>query len=213
MKPFYWLSATILKIYFKIFHRIKIYGREHAHRSEAIIAPNHTSYLDPPILGASWPYELHYLAKESLFHVPILSFLIRRLNTHPVTGNVADITSLKLIGNLIQEHHQVAIFPEGERSFNGELGPLKTGISMLALRYQCPIIPVYIHGPFKIWNRFRRFPKLYGKIICIFGTPITLEEFRSLHKKEAQQALTNKLAESIENLRHWYEEGAHGSPP
>ena len=202
-----------MKIYFLLFHRLKVYGLDNAYKSGAIIAPNHTSNYDPPIISASWPNELHYLAKEALFHVPIISFLIRHLNTHPVSGSATNVSSMKMIGKILQQGKQVMIFPEGERSFDNKLCPLKTGIAMLALRHQCAIIPTYIHGTFKIWSRIQRFPKLHGKIVCVFGTPIIIEEFSSLHKKEAQQAITEKLAKKIENLRLWYEEGAHGIPP
>lgn len=199
--------------FFKLFYRHKIYGLEHFYTRAAIIASNHSSFYDPPILSLSWPEEVHFLAREGLFKNPLFGGLIRKLNAHPVSGDVGDVKVFKLICKLLGEGKKIILFPEGKRGNTDALGELKSGIAMLIARSQSAVIPAYIFGSFAIWNRFHKFPKLWGHTACVFGTPILWSEFSHLDKKEAQKALTQKLAKSINNLRAWYEKGAKGVPP
>lgn len=213
MKPFYWLVRNFFKLCFKMFYRHKVYGLEHFIQGRGIIAPNHTSFFDPPIIAASWPEEISFLARKSLFASPIFGHMISNLNAYPVDGTTQDLSSIKLVCKLLSENKKVVIFPEGIRSRNGELGTIKSGIGMLSLRCQAPVIPVYISGVFYIWNRFRKFPKLTGNMACIFGSPIDWQAFTHLSKKEAQEALSMSVKQAIAQLKIWYENGAIGSPP
>ena len=200
-------------IFFKLVYRHRVYGYNHFYEKAAIIAANHSSFYDPPILAISWPEEVHFLAREGLFKNPLFGGLIRNLNAHPVSRDATDIGVFKLICRLLAEGKKIILFPEGKRGKSEALEQLKPGIAMLIARSQSAIIPAYIHGTFAIWDRCRRFPKLWGKTACVFGTPIEWAEFAHLDKKQAQEALLLKLKESIESLREWYLEGAKGSPP
>jgi len=213
MKPFYRFAHIIVRAFLKCLYRLKVYGLENVQSSGAIIASSHVSFYDPPIIAASWPQELHFLAREPLFHVPVLSFLIRHLNSHPVSGDQTDIKSFRTLCNLINSGKQVVIFPEGERSYDGEILPMKNGVAMLALRCDAPIVPTYIHGAFEVWDRMKSLPKPWGHFTCVFGTPISPKSFASMPKKEAQLALSKKMGESIAALKKWVEEGSKGTPP
>lgn len=204
MKAFYYFARSIAKGFIKTFYRHKIYGIENLIPGGAIIAPNHTSFLDPPIIGISWPEEIYFLARQGLFKTPILSTIIKNLNTYPVSGTAQDLSSLKLVVRLLQEQKKVVIFPEGHRSTNGSMLEIKSGIGMLAQRSRCPIIPAYIHGSFEIWNRSQSFPRPWGKTACVFGPPIHWESFSHLDKKEAQEAIAKEVKEKIEGLRLWF---------
>jgi cytidylate kinase len=197
----------------KIFYRLKIYGLEHYYPRGAILAANHTSFFDPPIVSASWPEEVHFLARKTLFRNPFFGALIRNLNTHPVSGDAGDITVMKTILSLLEEGKKVVLFPEGTRSKNGELQPLKPGISMLISRTKSAIIPVYIGGAYQVWGRNHKLPRLFGKVSCVFGTPISWESFSHLDKKEAQKKIAERLTASILALKQWLEDGAQGTPP
>jgi 1-acyl-sn-glycerol-3-phosphate acyltransferase len=212
MKPFYYITRLLLKGIGFILYRHKVYGTEHFIEGGAIIAPNHASFLDPPIIAVSWPEEIYFLGRQGLFERPILRTLIRHLNTYPVSGTFQDLGSLKLVFQLLREQKKVVIFPEGRRSEDGKVADIKSGIGMLAQRSQCPIIPTYIHGSYDVWNRRRPFPRLWGKTACVFGPPIYWERFKHFGKKEAQEAIAVEVKESIEKLRRWYEAGAKGIP-
>lgn len=200
-------------LFFKILYRHKVYGLKHVYKGSAIIAANHTSFYDPPILAISWPQEVHFLARESLFKYTLFGLFIRKLNSHPVQGDTSNIRAFKAIQELLASGKKVILFPEGTRAYQNQLGELKSGVAFLVLRSQTVVIPAYIHGTFSIWNRGKKLPKLWGKTVCVFGSPISYQEFQDLDKKQAQKVLTGRLAESIQNLRAWYEGGAEGEPP
>lgn len=213
MKFFYRSVKSFFNLFFKLFYHHKVYGLEHFIQGKGILASNHTSFFDPPIIAASWPEEISFLARNTLFSHPIFGHMISKLNAYPVTGTTQDLSSIKLVCHLLSENKKMAIFPEGIRSSNGELGPIKSGIGMLALRCQAPIIPVYISGAYTIWNRFQKYPKFSGKMACIFGSAIDWQTFNHFGKKEAQEALSLSVGQAIEQLKIWYETGAVGSPP
>ncbi len=199
--------------YFKVLYRHKVYGRENFYEGAAIIAANHSSFYDPPILAISWPEEVHFLAREGLFKNPLFGGFIRKLNAHPVSGDASDIGVFKLVCSLLAQGKKIILFPEGKRGDNEDLDALKQGIAMLVSRSKSAVVPAYIFGTFSIWSRFRKLPKFWGKTVCVYGSPILWSEFAHLEKKEAQKALTEKLAKSINDLRTWYERGAKGTPP
>ena len=214
--PMSWLYRVILFLawsFFKIFYRHRVHGQENLYTDAAIIAGNHSSYYDPPILAISWPEEVHFLAREGLFKNPLFGGLIRKLNAHPISGDASDIGVFKLVCKLLAEGKKIILFPEGKRGDTEDLDALKPGIALLVSRSKSAVIPAYIHGTFKIWPHFRKAPKFWGHTACVFGSPILWSEFAHLDKREAQKALTEKLAESINALKQWYIKGAKGTPP
>lgn len=212
--PFLYRIVLFLAwVFFKVFYRHRVYGLEHYYEASAIIAANHTSFYDPPVLSISWPQEVHFLARETLFKNRLFGGLIRRLNSHPVSGDAGDIVVFKTICSLLNEGKKIILFPEGTRSDDGTLRELKSGIALLVARSKSAVIPAYIHGTSTIWGRNRKFPKLWGKTACVFGSALRWEEFAHLDKKEAQKQLTEKLKTAILSLQEWYENVREGSPP
>lgn len=212
-KKFYVCIIFLTRLIFKAFYRHHVYGLEHFTKSAAIFAPNHTSYLDPPIIAISWPGEIHFLARESLFKPFLFGSVIRALNSHPVSGDVSDVSVFKTIIEILKSKKQIVLFPEGKRSSEDALGKIKPGIGMFVMRSNAVIIPTYIHGAYEVWNRMRKLPKFFGKTACVFGSSIKWEPFSHLSKKEAHLAIAEKLTESMEALRKWYKDGAEGIPP
>jgi 1-acyl-sn-glycerol-3-phosphate acyltransferase len=213
IKLLYPFILSLAKAYYWICFRHKVYGREHFYKGGAIIAANHTSYLDPPIVAISWPEEVHFLARDTLFDHFGFGSLIRALNAHPVSGDVSDVSVFKTICRLLKEGKKVVLFPEGERSYTDEMGEIKAGIGLLVTRSHAAIVPAYIHGARKAWQRGKPLPKLLGKTICVFGTAIRAEEFAHLEKRAAHQAIADRVTESILALKKWYLDGAKGTPP
>ena len=205
----YWMA----RIFFKTCFRLKIYGLEHLRPGAGIVASNHTSHYDPPVLSISCPEEVHFLAKESLFNIPLLGRLIRVLNSHPVSRSATDASTFRNLIQLLREGKKVILFPEGTRSVDGELRPLERGLSFIVAKGRCPIFPAYIDGTFSAWSSTRKFPKLFGKISVVFGTPIEWREFEGLDKREAERQLTERATQSFRDLKSWLEQGAHGTPP
>lgn len=193
--------------FFKIVYRHTIYGAGDFYPGAAILAANHVSFYDPPLLSISSPYEVHFLARKTLFDWPLFGKLIRRLNAHPVSGKAQDIAVFKTIVQLMREGKKVIIFPEGTRSSDGNLQTIKPGISLIIGRTGAAVIPAYLHGTFSVWPRKRKLPKLFGKTACVFGKPLHFS------KETPQEEIAQSIHDAIAGLRAWYENGAKGELP
>lgn len=213
MKPLYYTLRTLTKGIFKVFYRQEVFGLSHLPHGPTLIAPSHASYYDPIIIGVAIPEEIHFLAKQELFTLPVFTWIIKRLNAHPISGTTSDLKSFRLIGELIKQRKKVVIFPEGLRTPDGEIAPIKPGIGMLAQRNNCSILPVYIHGAFEVWPVARRFPKPFGKIAVVIGSPIIPQNYWSSDKKRAQDEIAQAVDLKLRALKRWYLEGAIGDPP
>lgn len=213
MKWPYWVIYSMAKLFFKLFFRLRILGIEHFRPGPGILAANHTSNFDPPVLSVSCPEEVHFLAKASLFKIPLLGSLIRILNSHPVSSQGLDPKTFKQLFSLLHEQKKVIVFPEGQRSKTGTLQPFERGIGFIALKSGTPIFPCYIQGTFDAWPRGKKCPKLFGKITCVFGTPIDPTHFTGIDKKETEQNISQATAHALHQLKKWLDEGAQGTPP
>ncbi len=213
MKWSYRLIHSLAHFFFRAFFRLKVYGKEHLRPGAGLLIANHTSNYDPPVLSSSCPDEVHFLAKESLFQVPLLGSLIRILNAHPVSRSSSDLHVLKEMIQMLSQGKKLIVFPEGKRSPDGTLHPFERGFSFLSMKAKCPIFPAYIQGTYEAWPIHRKIPRLFGKIVCVFGSPIEWDDFEDLPKKEAEEALQKRCFEAISALKEWIDEGAKGSSP
>ena len=132
-------------------------GRQHvARKGGLLVASNHISFWDPPMIGAALPREVHFLAKEELFHTPGLGWLIRSLNAIPIRRGVADLSGLARALEVLRQGEALLMFPEGSRMRDGELHPSRPGVGMMAVQADVSIVPCYISGsnrPARWWRR------------------------------------------------------------
>ena len=194
----YWLTCTVVYILLRFFYRLKVEGIENIPKGSCLIASNHSSYLDPPIVASSCPPQMHLLARASLFRFPIFGPFIRNVNAHPVDTSGEDVQALRVVLNLLKEDNKVLIFPEGGRSFTSEWLPFKQGLAMLSLHSGKPILPAVIEGAHEIWPKAQKLPKLFGQIKISFLPPIYPDAFKGMPKKEAQKALTDHLYQTMQ---------------
>lgn len=214
MKFFYWITKNFFYLFFKVFYHLKIYGLERIPKGAAVLAANHASFFDPPVISASMDDEVYFLARSSLFEKNFFfKLLIENLNAYPVAGTASDLKSFKTLFKLLKEGKKIVIFPEGFRSFDDSLSEIKSGVGMLAVRANCPIVPVYLHGTYEAWPRQSRFPKFFGTTIyCVFGKPLYPEKTLD-NKKIMQELLAQNLEESFKHLKNWIQQGAKGDLP
>jgi 1-acyl-sn-glycerol-3-phosphate acyltransferase len=150
----YRLGQLICGLVFATLGRWRVTGREHIPRTgAAILASNHLSYLDPPLLGSAIWRPAWFMAKAELFAVPGLRELCRGLHAFPVRRGAGDRAALKHTLDLLANGDMVAIFPEGTRSKTEELGEPEIGVGMLALRSGAPVVPIAILGTNKMLPR------------------------------------------------------------
>ncbi len=206
MSLFYKFCENTLRLFFKTFykHTVHFPDGEFSYPDGAILASNHTSFYDPPLIAVSWNDPISFLARKSLFDNAILRAIITRLNAHPVKGG-AELSTLKLSCSLLQKGNKVVIFPEGTRSKTGEIATFKRGVGMLAMRANCAIIPIYIHGAFEAWPYNKKLPTLFcQKTACVFGRPIHIDDITDCDPQEKQQKIADLLYQEICSLKKWY---------
>lgn len=141
--------ARFLGIFlFKFLFHLRVYGRENLKDvgSSCIIAANHQSYLDPLVLGLSFPRKLKYFAKADIFNIPFLAFLIRHLGAIPIERDIMSSMTMRHGVKILKEKNWLVIFPEGTRSRTGKMASPKQGIGFLHYKSGAPILPVRMEG-------------------------------------------------------------------
>ncbi len=199
----YWVTRSLAIILFKLLFRLQAFGRENIPLKGAfILASNHASYLDPPALGAACPRVLYYLAKEELFRVPFLGWLIANLNSLPIKKRPGDFKTLRYAIRKLKEGKALTVFPEGRRTPDGELDVPLRGIGFLAAKANVAIVPAFIQGSneaLPIHSKFIR-PR---KIKVYFGRSLRPEEIANQADKEKfYQAIAARTMEEIRRLKN-----------
>ena len=167
----------------------EVRGREHIPpHGGLIVASNHISFWDPPLVGTAVMRELHFLAKEELFRVPVLGPLIRSFNSIPIRRGVADLSGLTKAMEVLRAGRALLMFPEGTRARDGELKAARPGVGMLAVATDARIVPAYISGsnePGKWLFRCVRVRVSFGPVRTwreLAGTDAGLEPGRALYQ-------------------------------
>ncbi|MBU0982381.1 MAG: 1-acyl-sn-glycerol-3-phosphate acyltransferase [candidate division Zixibacteria bacterium] len=177
IKILYRLGWSLTRLLSKVVFRIRVSGSDRIPKDgPVILASNHISWYDPPLVG-SWMWrETHFFAKSGLFEHPLFGAIIRRTNALPVKRGTIDREALKLAYEALRKPSGLVIFPEGTRSRSGEFRAPKLGVGMIARKIGCPIVPIYIHGANRLkdcfWGRQR--------LSITYGEPISVDYVNSV---------------------------------
>jgi 1-acyl-sn-glycerol-3-phosphate acyltransferase len=143
------ISKFILWIFFSARYGLRVTGQEHVpKRGPFILASNHLSFLDPPLVGMASPRRVSFLARKDLFK-GLLGAYLRAVGVMPVARGEADIGAIREALEKLRRGQGVAIFPEGTRQLSGTLGTAKRGVGMLAEMAKAPIVPVLVQGTYE----------------------------------------------------------------
>jgi len=202
----YRISWKFLRFVERLLFGMRIYGDDKVPRAGGvIIASNHVSYNDPPMVGSAVPRELHFLAKEELFANPVFAALIRSYNAIPVKRATGDVGALKKAVGLLKEGKAMIMFPEGTRSLSGRFLKPKPGVGMIASMADVPVVPTYVAGTNNLGAAFTR----KRPLVIRFGEPVIPAEIRSRSgsDKEAYMAIS---AEAMKRIKELAEEENRG---
>jgi long-chain acyl-CoA synthetase len=197
----YWLGSAV----FRLFYQVRIEGKQHVSCSGAcLLAPNHTSYLDPIVLA-------HALGLKNLNHTywaglstvafnnAFKRFMCRLGQAVPITPEHGAVSGLAFASAILKRNQRLVWFPEGRRSLDGKLQTFKPGLGTVLKRIPVPVIPVWIEGTYAAWPVARRFPRP-GRIRVIFGEAVDVHALQNAGSSDKvewniMQGLHQRLAE------------------
>ena len=184
----------------KLFFRVRVTGRENIPRHGGVLLiSNHASYLDPVLLGITFPRPLYFFARSDLFQHCIFGWLIRTLHAFPVHIDKLDKDAIEHAIKKLTRGKTVVVFPEGTRSRTGALRPGQAGAGFLAVKAKVPVLPVYLRGTYETLPPGARMirPK---KISVHFGEPLSFHPYdqdTALTHHGRRQAYYQKIADQM----------------
>jgi 1-acyl-sn-glycerol-3-phosphate acyltransferase len=204
----YAICKPIVVVIMKLLFRLEAHGTGHVPASGPfLIVANHSSILDPPLVGGMTPRRLTFLAKVELFRIPVFGALIRRLGAQPVRRDGADPAALRTAHRVLQDGGALLVFPEGTRGEEGVLRPAKPGAALLAMQTGVPVVPVYVSGSGRAWPRGQRLPRP-AKVRVTFGAPLSFARATGADRKAQYEEASRQMMAAIARLRDEVVRGA-----
>ena len=202
MNFYYWLGYHLSRLLAQVFFGFRILHRERMIQSgPVILAANHQSFFDPPLAGNASDRAIFFLAKKSLMEVPILGWLLPKLNVIPVNLEGGDRSALKALLRILKTGECALVFPEGSRTPDGKLQPAEPGLGLLIAKTRAPVVPVRIFGAFDAWPIHGRI-HLFKKITVVVGEPIYFSDADVAQGgKELYQRLSQRVMDAIASLQ------------
>lgn len=180
----YNLVRVLFWFIFSVIFRWRIVGIENIPAAGgAIVAANHISNWDPPVIGTAVNRPMHFMAKEELFRNAILRNIISKLGAFPVKRGAADRNAIRTAMSLLEAGNLVGLFPEGTRSKNGMLGEPEQGLAMIAIKTGAVVIPTAVIGTNKVFSSscwLPRFEVRFGKPVPVVRGKATKEDIAEL---------------------------------
>ncbi len=202
MTALYWVGRTLSACVCRGFGGWQVIGRENIPRGGGVLlCGNHVSYIDPPALGAGCPRQVHFMAKQELFQVPIIGFLIRKVGAFPVRRGAADRAALRKAIDYLQHGEVVGLFPEGARNYEPQKGlrAPEAGIGMIALRARVPVIPVALVNTEKLLPSHSIFFK-FSHVKVIYGKPLHLDDLYEKGDRAALDEIAKRIMAAIGDM-------------
>ncbi len=197
MKTVYWAGVTLFRAATTALFGYRVIGREKlVQEGGVLIASNHESFLDPPLIGIAYDKEVYYLARKTLFK-GFFKWLYTNWNAVPVDQDRPDMSSLKRIIKILRSGERVVVFPEGARTLDGELGPAEAGIGLIVAKSKATVQPMRLFGPRECLPRGSGRLRL-RPITVVVGDPIefTAEELAA-KGRDGYQVLSDRIMAEI----------------
>jgi 1-acyl-sn-glycerol-3-phosphate acyltransferase len=174
-----------------------------------LVCANHQSLFDPPFIGLTCQRRMNYLARDTLFRIPGLKQLIAFLDAIPIDREGGGLAGLKETLRRLKAGELVLIFPEGTRTHDGEVAPLKPGFIAVARRSRVPLVPVGLDGAFQAWPRSAKLPRL-GRIGIVIGEPIRPEQVAEFSDEDLLAELEQRILTCHAQARELRESATSG---
>lgn len=212
---FYEFCRRVCALVLILFFRYKPYRRERVPATgPLIIAANHQSYLDPPMVGCLLSQRgLTYVARAGLFKFKPFGWLIGAVGSVPLKEDEGDAGAIREFIRQLGMGRAVLIFPEGSRTRTGAMGPFKRGVALLVKKAKCPVQPVAVEGVFDAWPRGGLPRPFVSRVAVMYGQPIAYDELMKDGADAALERLRREIDAMRLELRAKLREASHGTYP
>ena len=196
----YRIGWTCFRVMYATYFRWRVFNAERVPlQGGVILASNHASFLDPPLVGSGLKRGINYLARESLFRFPGMGALLRSWSAVPVDRDGGGAKGLKMILDRLLSGGAIILFPEGTRTKDGKLQPARSGIGLTVIKSTAPVVPVRVFGTFEAYGRNHKFPRPH-RVAVKYGLPMNFEGLRAEAKscdKARQKQIYQQVADEI----------------
>lgn len=200
MTSWYVFGYNLTRLLARIFFRFRVIHPERViQEGPVILAMNHESYLDPPLAGIACRRAIYFLARKTLLDIPVLGWVLPKLNVIPVDQEGGDRSALKALVRVLRQDQCVLVFPEGARTLDGNLQPALAGIGLVIAKTRAPVVPMRIFGAYRALPRGGKLR--FCPITIVVGEPLhfTAEEVTG-NGREVYPRLSEKVMAAIGSL-------------
>ncbi|HEX8025038.1 MAG TPA: lysophospholipid acyltransferase family protein [Candidatus Limnocylindrales bacterium] len=200
----------MIRVIARLLARLRFEGDvRHLPAGALIIAANHASSADPPLIGGfvnGWlDRPINWLGKRELLETPVIGWFMRQAAIHPVDRHAADVDAFRTAMRILESGNVLAVFPEGTRSRDGALQEVRDGVAVLALQSGAPVVPVGIADSDGFWPRGRLLPRPGRPVTIRFGTPFRVQDDPAVaaagsDKRARREAATRLIMTRIAEL-------------
>jgi len=203
----YFLGWCFFRSIYATYFHWRVFNAERVPlKGPLILASNHASYLDPPLVGSGIHRGINYLARDTLFRYPGIGWLLRKWNSVPVDREGGGATGLKAILDRLLAGGAIILFPEGTRTRDGKLQPARSGIGLTVIKSEAAVVPARVFGTFEAYGRHIKIPRPHG-IAVKYGRPMHFKELRAEAKtcskprlKQIYQEVADEIMAEIGKL-------------
>jgi 1-acyl-sn-glycerol-3-phosphate acyltransferase len=203
----YFLGWSFFRAIYATCFRWRVFNSERVPlKGPVILASNHASYLDPPLVGSGVKRGINYLARDTLFRFPGMGWLLRKWNSVPVDRDGGGAAGLRAILDRLLAGGAIILFPEGTRTRDGQLQPARSGIGLTVIKSTAAVVPVRVFGTFEAYGRHIKIPRPH-RIMVKYGRPMLFEELRAEAKtcskprmKQIYQEVADEIMAAIAKL-------------
>ena len=203
----YFIGWCAFRALYKFYFRWRVYNAERVPlEGGVILASNHASFIDPPLVGSGVKRGINYLARENLFRFPVMGWVLRQWQVVPVDREGGGAAGLRAILDRLLAGGAIILFPEGTRTRDGKLQPARSGIGLTVIKSTAPVVPARVFGTFEAYGRHLSLPRPH-RVSVKYGQPMRFEQLRAEAKvcskarlKQIYQQVADEIMAAIAKL-------------